>query len=214
MEWTRSPLMRTIALAASIGLVVVHRDERGVWFWTGLALVVLNLVGLLTSRSPAGITGKRVAGSPSPVELSSARPGEDGQSHRLAELLSLPAVASAFDSGPRLWRQVSYLYDTRFEPATAEELAAFVWIENHEGWAIALGDEVKPYVDLDIDEADDPLIRVLEAHPSVESAVHEDREIYRIEQRRPISTEEFAELAARALVSHHVHAAARPQDRD
>jgi hypothetical protein len=104
---------------------------------------------------------------------------------------------------------VSYLHDTEFEPTTGEELAAFIWIENDEGWTIGLGDEVKPYVDLDIDEADDPVISVLKAHPAVEEAFHEDREVYRIEQRRPIGTEEFAELAARALVSHHVHAAAR-----
>lgn len=97
---------------------------------------------------------------------------------------------------------MSYVYDTQLEPTTAEELAAFVWIENDEGWAIGLGDEVKPYVDLDIDEADDPVTHVLENHPAVEDAFHEDREVYRIEQRRPISTEEFAELAARALVSH------------
>ena len=34
-------------------------------------------------------------------------------------------------------------------------------------------------------------------------------EVYRVEQRRPIGTEEFAELAARALVSHHLHALRR-----
>ena len=84
-----------------------------------------------------------------------------------------------------------------------------MWIENDEGWAIGLGDEVKPYVDLDIDETHDPLISVLKAHPAVEEAFHEDREVYRVEQRQPLSTEEFAALAARALVSHHVHVAAR-----
>ena len=99
--------------------------------------------------------------------------------------------------------------DTQFEPTTAEELAAFVWIEHDEEWAIGLGDEIKPYVDLDIDEADDPVISVLKNHPAVREAFHEDREVYRIEQRRPISTDEFAELAARALVSHHSHAASR-----
>jgi hypothetical protein len=183
--------MRTIALTASVALILVHRDERGAWFWVGVALLVLNLVGLRATGSQA------------------ARSGEDGRSHRLDELLSLPGVAAAFAAGPALWRQVSYLDDTQFEPTTAEELAAFIWIENHEAWTIGLGDEVKPYVDLDMNEADDPVISVLEAHPAVEEAVHEDREVYRVEQRQPISTEEFAELAARALVTHHVQAAAR-----
>ena len=195
MEWTRSPLMRTIAVTASVALILIHRDERGAWFWVGVALLVLNLLGFLAARSRGarGGDGER----------------EDARSHRLEELLSLPGVAAAFAAGPELWRQVSYLDDTQFEPTTAAELAAFVWIEDDQGWTIGLGDEVKPYVDLDIDEADDPVIRVLEAHPAVAEAVHEDRELYRIEQRQPISTEEFAELAARALVSHHVQAAAR-----
>jgi hypothetical protein len=89
----------------------------------------------------------------------------------------LPGVAAAFAAGPPLWRQVSYLDDTRFEPTTAAELAAFVWIENDQGWAIGLGDEVKPYVDLDMDEAHDPVIGVLENHPAVGEAFHEDREV-------------------------------------
>jgi hypothetical protein len=186
--------MRSIALMASVGLILIHRDERGPWFWVGVALLVLNLLGFLTTRSQAAARG-------------GAR--EDARSHRLEELLFLPGVAAAFASGPELWRQVSYLDDTRFEPTTAAELAAFVWIEDDQGWTIGLGDEVKPYVDLDIDEADDPVISVLEAHPAVKEAAHEDREVYRVEQRQPIGTEEFAELAARALVSHHVQAAAR-----
>lgn len=208
MDWTRSPLMRTFALAASVALTLIHWDERGAWFWVGVALVVLNVSGFLTSRWRAGRgDGSTVSHWPGDLPLDGE--GEDGQSHRLDELLSVPGVAAAFAAGPQEWRQVSYRDDTQFEPTTAEELAAFVWIENDEGWAIGLGDEVKPYVDLDIDEAEDPVISVLKAHPAVEDAFHEDREVYRIEQRRPITTEEFAELAARALVSHHVHAAAR-----
>ena len=185
--------MRTVAVTASVALILIHREERGGWFWVGVALLVLNLLGFLATSSRAARGGER----------------EHARSHRLEELLAVPGVAAAFAAGPELWRQVSYLDDTRFGPTTAAELAAFIWIEDDEGWTIGLGDEVKPYVDLDIDEADDPVISVLEAHPAVEEAVHEDREVYRIEQRQPISTEEFAELAARALVSHHVHAAAR-----
>jgi hypothetical protein len=200
--------MRSLALAASVALVVIHRDERGAWFWVGLALVVLNVGGFLTTSSRAD-RGERSTASHCPGDLALDSACEGRQSHRLDELLSLPVVAAAFATGPRLWRQVSYLDDTQFEPTTAEELAAFVWIENDEGWAIGLGDELKPYVDLDIDEAVDPVITVLKNHPAVSDAFHEDREVYRIEQRRPISTEEFAELAAWALVSHHMHAATR-----
>lgn len=201
--------MRTIALTASVALILIHRDERGGWFWVGVALVVLNLIGFLTTRSQAARGGERFTGPQPPGDLPLDRQREDDQSHRLEELLSVPGVAAAFAAGPPLWHQVSYLSDTQFEPTTAEELAAFIWLENHDGWAIGFGDELKPYLDLDIDEADDPLIRVLKSHPAVGDAFHEDREVYRIEQLQPISTAEFAELVARALVSHHVHAAAR-----
>jgi len=209
MEWTRSPLMRTIAVTAAVALIVIHSDARDGWFWVGVAVVVLNVVGFLTTRSHGDGGGEPVTGPQMLGDVYVDRPDADGESHRLSELITLPGVAAAFALGPQLWRQVSYLDDTQFDPTTPDELAAFMWIEKDEGWAIGLGDEVKPYVDLDIDEADDPVISVLEAHPAVEDAFHEDREVYRIVQRQPISTEEFAELAARALVAHHVHAAAR-----
>ncbi len=197
--------MRVLALTASVGLVVVYWDERGAWFWLGVALVVLNLVGLLASRS-RDAHGELFPGSHEPGGMSDS---EDEQSHRLDALLALPGVAAAFAAGPQVWRQVSYLEDP-FAPTTAEDLAEFIWLEyDDDGWAIGLGDEVKPYVDLDMPEEDDPAVSVLKAHPAVEDAYHEDREVYRVEQRRPLGTEEFAELAARALVSHHVQAAAR-----
>lgn len=202
MEWTRSPLMRALALAASVGLVVVHWDERGAWFWVGVALVVLNVAGFLASRSSS--PGGALTGPESGVSADS-----DAEEHRLDELLALPGVAAALAAGPEVWRQVSYL-DDPLGSTTAEELAEFIWLEHHDdGWAIGLGDEVKPYLDLDVPEEDDPIIAVLKGHPAVEDAYHEDREVYRVEQRRPLSTEEFAELATRALVSHHVQAAAR-----
>jgi hypothetical protein len=190
MKWTRSPLMRALALMASVALVLVHWDERGAWFWVGVALTVLNITGILSA---------------SRAVLPTERPQGVGESHRLDELLSLPGVVAALATGPAVWHQVSYL-DDPLEPTTPEELAAFIWVENHEGWGIGLGDEVKPYLDLDLDEEDDPVIDVLKDHPAVEDAYHEDREVYRIEQRRPLSTAEFAELATRALVAHHVHA--------
>ena len=196
MEWTRSPVMRALALAASVALVVVHWQDRGAWFWVGVGLTLLNLVGIVGARSRAG----------SPAVHRVDDPQEQG-SHRLDELLSLPAVAAAFFQGPPVWQQVSYLDDPLgpLEPMSVEELARYVWLERDHGWAIGLGDEMKPYLDLDLPEEEDPVVRVLREHPAVADAYHEDREVYRVEQRRPIGTEEFAELAARALVSHHVH---------
>jgi hypothetical protein len=199
--------MRALALAASIALVLFHWDERGAWFWVGVALVVLNVSGLLTTRSRAGRDERSTAShwfSGQPVD--SQR--QDGQSHCLDEFLSLPGVAAAFGAGPQQWRQVSYLDDTQFEATTAEELAAFVWIEHDEGWAIGLGDEIKPYVDLDIDEADDPVISVLQNHPAVREAFHEDREIYRTNSDGPSAPKSLLRSAL-ALVSHHIHAATR-----
>lgn len=209
MEWTRSWWMRTIAMAASVGLVVTHWDERDLWFWVGVALLVLNVTGLLTAGSRARRDREQLRAAESLGVGPLVRGPEDGESRCLAELLSVPGVAAAFAAGPQAWRQVSYLDDPPLGPTSAEELAAFVWIEHDEGWEIGLGDEVKPYLDLDLEESEDPIIEVLKAHAAVQDAYHEDREVYRVEERRPIGVEEFAELTARALVSHHVHAAAR-----
>jgi hypothetical protein len=205
MEWTRSPLMRALALAASVGLVVVHWDDRGRWFWIGVALTVLNLLGIWSAKARAGRPDRPDRpGDPEAVD-------EESGSHRLVELLSLPGVAAALAEGPPVWQQVSYLDDPLgpLEPMPVEELAEYIWLERDHGWAIGLGDELKPYLDLDVPEEEDPVVAVLKSHPAVEDAYHEDREVYRVEQRGPISTEELAELAARALVSHHVDALRR-----
>ena len=189
--------MRALALMASLALVVVHLEDRGAWFWVGVALTLLNLAGILAARSRTGMpAGGRV------------EEREPGGSHTLGELLTLPGVATALAAGPPVWQQVSYL-DDPLGPMPVAELAEHIWIEDHDGWGIGLGDEVKPFLDLDLDEDDDPIIGVLRAHPAVADAYHEDREVYRVEQRRPIGAEEFAELAARALVSHHLHALRR-----
>lgn len=202
--------MRWVALTASVALVVIHWDRESAWFWVGVGLVALNVTGFLSTRWRAvRVGGRRSPRVHSPAGSPLDRGGRGGRSHRLDEWLSLPGVAAAFAAGPQLWHQVSYVGDDQFGPTTAQEIAHFVWIENHQGWEIGLDDEVKPYLDLDIDEADDPVIAVLKAHPSVEDAFHEDREVYGIEHREPLSTEEFAVLVARALVSHHVHVAAR-----
>jgi hypothetical protein len=195
-----------IAGIAAISLVVVHWSERDVWFWLGLTALVLNLLGWVVNRSSlgTGLDGQAPAQGQSLLR----GPSTDGESfeYSLAELFKFPGVVAAFKAGPHLWRQVSYL-DESFDPASPYELAEFMWIENDGEWAIGLGDEVKPFLDLDVDETDDPLLDVLRSHPFVKDAYHEDREVYRIEQRQRISTEVFAELAARALVAHHTSAA-------
>lgn len=202
--------MRLIALTASVALVAVHWDRKGAWFWVGVGLVALNVAGILSTRwRSATLEGRGSPRVPSPAGSPLDHGDGGGRSHRLDEWLSLPGVAAAFAAGPELWRQVSHVGDDQFGPMTAREVAHFVWIEEDQGWVIGLDDEVKPYLDLDVDEADDPIIRVLKAHPSVEDAFHEDREVYRLEHREPLSTEELAVLVARALVAHHVHAAAR-----
>lgn len=191
--------MRALALAASITLVVTHWSERDGWFWLGAVLVVLNLLTLWGSRRvPVGGTDRAGAEDEEAVDL------------LLADLLDRPGVAAAFAAGPELWRQVSYLDDDEpLDPLTVPEVASYVWIEDSNGWGIGLGEEIKPHLDLDLPEEDDPIVSVLKSHPAVTDAYHEDREVYRIEQSRPISVEEFAELAVRALVAHHVQTGAR-----
>lgn len=202
MEWTRSPWMRAIALVASLALVVTHWEGQGPWFWVGAVLVLLNLAGPARAGSRAG----RSPGDASDPDGGSTH--REAQEHRLVDLLGSPGVAAAFAAGPRLWRQVSHLDDGQLDPMTADELAGHVWLElDDDGWTIGLDDEVKPYLDLDLDEADDPVVTVLRAHPAVGDAYHEDREVYRVEQHGPLGVDETAELAARALVAHHVHAA-------
>ena len=192
--------MRAIALAASVSLVVIHWDRESAWFWVGVVLVVLNVLGILGAWS-------RGAGA---RDVRSAHGSGSAQSCRLDEWLPLPGVVTALAGGPQRWRQVSYRGDDHIEPARAWDLAHFVWLEHDgEGWEIGLGEEVKPYLDLDIDEADDPIIAVLVAHPSVEDAFHEDREVYVVTLREPLDTPDFAVLVAQALVAHHVHAASQ-----
>lgn len=184
--------MRALALAASLALVVTHWQERDAWLWVGLALVVLNVVGLVANR-------QRPAGVAPPAE--SVR--EDDGSVTLLDLLREPGVAAALAGGPARWRQVSHLSE-RFDPMGIEEVVGYVWLEcEDDGWSIGLGEELKPFLDLDLDELDDPAVAVLRGHRDVDEAWHEDREVYRVRTRHPLGVIEFAGLAARALVSHH-----------
>ncbi len=200
MGFTRSPVMRAVALVASLALVVLHWDDRGTWFWIGLVLLVANATGIVRARR---------SGRPSASAAPTPSTPSNRASYRLAEMSHVPGVATAVAAGPAQWRQVSYLGDFAVDPVSPLELAEHIWLERDDAWEIGLGDEVKPYLDLDIDEDADPIVRVLRDHPAVADAYHEDREVYRVEERRPIGVEEFAALAARALVSHHLLVAGR-----
>ena len=121
----------------------------------------------------------------------------------------MPEVVAAFEAGPAEWCQVSGLNNQRFDPVPWRFIAEHVWLGFDEDWTIALEDEVKPFVDLDLDPDDDPVLTVLKGHPAISDAWHEDREVYGVDCRGDITVVEFAELVARALVVHHVQARSR-----
>lgn len=201
MGWTRSPWMRVLALAIGVALVVTELGERGAFFWLGIAIVVLNGIGLMamTMAGPG----------PGAVADDRSEPAREEVDATLAELRDLPDVARALAAAPPEWRQVT-CFDHDFEPTDLAWLSDYVWITTeHGGWGLGVGDEVKPYLDLDLSESEDPAVAVLAADPRVASAYHEDRELYRVETRTPLTAEEFSVLAIQALNAHHLHAVER-----
>lgn len=202
MKWTRHPLTRAAALAASVYLVIAYADERSGWFWLGLVLVVLNVAGMVA----AGRSWAR------DVPAVPDQPDPDASSVRLAQLLDDQTVMSAWATAPPEWTQVAYLDDPAgpLAPAPADDVANYVWLARDGlDWQIAVGDEVKPYLDLDAADAEDPVLRVLRSHPAVVEAWHEDREVYVVRPSHELPLERIARLAARALATGQVEAAAR-----
>lgn len=188
--------MRALAVAAAVTLVVRGWEERGGFFWVGVALLLLNIAGYAASRRAAE-EGTGPAAPP------------DGRPHRLVELRHLPAVAAALAAAPPRWQQVS-CPEEAFGPFDLDEVLAHVWLEpDGADWLVAVDDELKPYLDLDVDERGDPALRTFLAHPSVAAAWHEDREVYRVETARGVGLEELGALAVHALAAHHGDAAAR-----
>jgi hypothetical protein len=96
--------------------------------------------------------------------------------------------AAALAEGPTHWRQVS-LFDHLFDPMPVAELTEHMWVTT--------------------EEDEDPTLAVLAADPRVAESFHEDREMYVVETAAPMTTEEFAALALRALTAHHLQAAHR-----
>lgn len=208
MRWTRHPLVRAAALGAAAYLVVTRATRLDGWFWIGVLFVVLNVVGLVAQQRSA-----RRGEEPTSSAVARERLQDgDEDEVRLADLLGDPAVASAWATAPAQWQQVSHLDDPSgpVGPMPAVELAAFVWLlRDRLEWQIALGEELKPYLDLDAPEDQDPILRVLRAHPAVEEAWHEDREVYVVQPVREMALDRLARLAAHALAAGQVEAAAR-----
>lgn len=202
MDWTRSLGARLAALLAATALLAVHWSDRGTWFWVGATLFVLNLLGLAHRRAngSASDSGPPTPG-PKAMAPTRAREPHDGTAVILAHL-DVPEIVAAFEEGPDDWVQVSYLEDEQLGSVSWRFIAEYVWLEFDGHWSIGLGDEVKPYLDLDMDPDDDPVVSVLRTHSAVRDAWHEDREVYAIEQCAPIAVRDFGELAARALVAH------------
>ena len=202
MDWTKSLGARLAALIAATALLALHWSDRGTWFWVGATLLVLNLLGLARSRAN-GSASESGAPSLGPDANALTRAGEpqDGTEVILGHL-DVPEVVAAFEEGPDDWVQVSYLDDDQLESVSWRFIAENVWLEFDGQWSIGLGDEVKPYLDLDMDPEVDPILLVLRSHPDVRDAWHEDREVYAIEQRAPMTVRDFGVLAAGALVAH------------
>ena len=201
MDWTRSLGARLVALLAATALVAVHWSDRGPWFWVGATLLVLNLVGLAhgSANGSASESGARTPGLEAKASTRAREP------HDVTEVilghLDLPEVVAAFEEGPDEWVQVSHL-DHQLESVSWRFIAENVWLELDGQWSIGLGEEVKPYLDLDMDPESDPIVSTLRTHPAVRDAWHEDREVYVIEQGAPMPVRDVGVLVARALVAH------------
>lgn len=210
MDWTRSLAARLAALLAATALLAVHWSDRGTWFWVGATLFVLNLLGLAHSRANGSASD---SGPPrlGPHAMAPTRAGEPNEGTEvILGHLDVPEVVAAFEEGPDDWVQVSYLDDEQLGSVSWRFIAEYVWLEFDGQWSVGLGDEVKPYLDLDMNPEDDPLLSVLRTHSAVREAWHEDREVYAIEQRAPMTVRDFAELVARALVAHQRYVRSPP----
>lgn len=206
LPWLTRPWVR-VALIVVIGLILVSEwPERGLLFWLGILVIGMQVIALAVGTQPAR------AGADSESGSANVNVDDDSEASidvRLVELLDRPEVAAAVAEAPSMWRQVSYLED-ELEPVPLTELAEDIWVSlDGEGWTVAVGDELKPYLDLDVDEEDDPLVQALVAHPAFAIAYHEDREVYRAEPPVSLPVEEFAALAVRGLTRHHLAAVER-----
>ncbi len=211
MNWTRRERFRALVVALMATALVLNLIQRD-WLWIAIttALLVLNLVSWRHDR----VRTKR-DNSPAPADLPSPPVSQMGIDATLAELLDLPVVAQAWNIGPEVWRQVAYLDEDDDLALPATEVAHFIWVSTlgtHHSpmdWSLAVGEELKPLLDLDVEAEEDPIIRTLLDNPAVAEAVHSDREQYDVVLRAPLALGDMAALAARALIAHHLDAVRR-----
>jgi hypothetical protein len=127
----------------------------------------------------------------------------------LDTMRTVPAVAAELASAPDVWRNCSYRDDENPDELDMPlpELLGYAYLGAEDGrWTFAVGDELKPALDLDADEDTDAVLATLRAHPLVTDAFHEDREVYIAEVADALPVEQAAALAARALVAGHLQA--------
>lgn len=223
MQWARSNTFRGLVVGMLVVFVVIQGTERAwVWLGIGTALLVLNLVSWRRQHG-RGATHPQAAPRHAPSRHATTRASTcllmpDGVDATLSELLERSPVQQAWNTGPAVWRQVSYLEDRDDLELRADEVADYVWISTYDDetiaqtqahWAVGVGDELKPLLDLDVPEEEDPLVAMLASHPSVAEAVHSDREQYHVVLRAPITLDDMAALAARGLIAHHLDAVRR-----
>lgn len=199
MKWTQSNTFRGVVVAVLVAFVVLQVVQRDwPWLLAGCALLLLNVVSW---RAQLSMAGRGVPLVPTGADMT------------LSELLDRPAVRHAWDAAPAVWHQVSYLVDEEDLSLEAAEVADHVWIisgaETQWHWSVAVGDELKPLLDLDVDQDADPLIATVSAHPAVAEVDHVDREEYAVVLRAPMTLDEVAALAVRGLVAHHLDAVRR-----
>lgn len=204
VKWTQSNTFRGFVVAVLVVFVVLQVVQRDwPWLLAGSALLLLNVVSWRAQVSRAGRAPVLPRGDLAP----------DAADVTLSELLDRPAVRQAWDTSPAVWRQVSYLEDDDDLSLEASEVADYVWLltsdETQWHWSVAVGDELKPLLDLDVDPDEDPLIATLAGHPAVAEVDHVDREEYAVVLRSAMTLDEIAVLAVHGLVAHHLDAVRR-----
>ena len=78
-------------------------------------------------------------------------------------------------------------------------------------WSFSVGEELKPLVDLDAPEQDDPVLLTLREEPRISRAYHQDRELYRAEVSSALEVEAAAALFLHALTRAHEAGLADPR---
>lgn len=156
---------------------------------------------------------KRLLGGVGATAGGARQPDADEVS--LQDLRHLPRVAAEIAAAPSEWRGSTWM-DGEDEPVDAslplQELLPWMWVGADGGvWNFSVGDELKPLLDLDSDEEDDPVLATLLEEPRVSRAYHEDRELYCAEVSAALSLEDAAALFLRALARGHAAVAADPR---